>query len=262
MAMSTRESQSGGVNIHGSVGEIHGDLVGGNKIGLDERELVSFLEARGIFIPKSAQTGFDPSTTPAERDRGRLSKYKQLFVRSAFEVPCIFENCLYRLYSANSQIREAVGTGVATSKEGNVSRALYEVPRRAEFETDEFIAITRQISMLLNLLEAEVSRLVETIGSRNPPTNSMLDVGPDLHMERVILNLIRTGAKRSEVVSMIREMDRIDYVRNRVLEMVGLPKMPLSSAVLEQSASMEVYDWTNFYLEFHEKITAFLKGTS
>src|SRR5688572_2541302 len=40
--------RTGGVNIPGSIRDVHGDIVGGNK-GLDAEELVTLLEARGVL---------------------------------------------------------------------------------------------------------------------------------------------------------------------------------------------------------------------
>jgi S1-C subfamily serine protease len=47
-------NRTGGVKIRGVVRDIHGDVVGRNKIGLDEERLLSLLEARGYLQTANA----------------------------------------------------------------------------------------------------------------------------------------------------------------------------------------------------------------
>ena len=46
--------QSGAVNISGHVGNVHGDIVGGNKYGPTAEEIVAVLEAKGVI--RTAET--------------------------------------------------------------------------------------------------------------------------------------------------------------------------------------------------------------
>src|SRR5271167_2358360 len=47
---STVSLQTAGVNISGTVGPVAGDIIGRDKIGLDEEKLVAVLEAKGLLL--------------------------------------------------------------------------------------------------------------------------------------------------------------------------------------------------------------------
>jgi hypothetical protein len=250
---STRVS---GVAISGAVGQIHGDVVGRDKIGLDEEGVIALLEARGVLIKKvSKEIRSLKRGGPRNRDVARMSKYLELFRRSAFEIPCIFEGSLIYLDKAIDQIQTAFGTGRVLLRDFPHD-VVYEVPRRSEFETEPYREALRQISAMLLLLKQETSFLIGHIEANENGFN-MREVQ---HMEFLICHMIGSGVDRSVIVTMIESMDRIDLIRNAMNEMLKQPKIPVSSALLKTSSQMREHDWGNFYLRCHKEINSFLAG--
>jgi len=246
--------QSGGVAISGSIDKIYGDIVGGNKIGLNEEELISLLEAHGFLIRKaSAELRSMPAGKAGDRDQERMSKYLQLFERSAFEIPCIFEGSLLWLDQAVDQIQNALGTGRVRFR--GPHQAAYKVPRRSEFETQPYKDALAQVARILLLLKHEVSALIELMEGDHP--GSIRD-GDYIHMEFWLAGRIRSGAERSFIADLIERMDQIDRLRNVILDIFKLKRIPVSSELLKASPKMRKYDWEHFYLREHEVINGFL----
>ena len=92
-------------------------------------------------------------------------------------------------------------------------------------------------------------------------------------MEFTLVGMFHHGVKRATVRSMFEYMDRIDSLRNAVLELINpapyqssglIERITLSSELLKRSAEMDeqgrTYEWDNYYLRCHQEITEFLAG--
>lgn len=248
----------GGVDISGTIDVIYGDIVGGDKIGLDEERLISLLETHGILVRNlSKNLQSVPPSEPSDRDTARMVEYQRLFKRTAFEIPCIFEGSLVWLDATVDQIQTAFGTGSVKFR-GSGDTA-YVVARRTEFETEPMTKAIAEIAKMLLLLKHAISALVELIENERP---GIIRDKTHIHMEFLMCSMIRSGVDRSILVLMIERMDEIDCLRNVILGILGMKKIPLSSFLLKQSSKMKRNDWNKFYLRQHETINGFLNGTT
>jgi hypothetical protein len=202
-----------------------------------------------------------------QRDAERIAQYRQLFDRSAFAIPCIFEETMVSLRKAIDQITEALGTGKVMSRDKEV----YLVPRRAEFETSQFTLTLGQINKILLFTKRTLGELERHLsnpdGSRG---NAKFDEMSFHHMEFLLLDLIGSGVSPSFVRAAFDYMDRVDAQRNAILLLLNglfeegskLPTIPISSSLLAASDEMDrqgrTYDWENFYLRAHSTIRRFL----
>jgi hypothetical protein len=208
----------------------------------------------------------DIDAAPVKRDAARISKYRQLFQRSAFSVPCIFEGSLVWLDSALEQIAAGLGTGMV--REQRASKALYAVPRRAEFETTRFVSALEQADRIMLFTRRTTHELKDHLSKTGRFNEERFH-----HMEFFLCDLIKQQrVDKSFVRTAFEYMDRIDTQRNAVLELLNglfekegdrIPPIPISSHLLVESEKMDRegrrYDWRNFYLRAHEMISAFLQ---
>lgn len=167
------------------------------------------------------------------RDVERLRGYRDLLDRPAFNMPCIFEDSLEAVSLACDEISLAMLTGKVRlrSWEGD----LYEVAKRSEFETEQFVTSLEQIRNYLAAIKCAVSHVRGHLAA------------PDKAPRRF-------GRNRQPGV----EQGKVWHMEFRASGLAELPPITSSSQLIELSRHLGEYDWDNFYLRTHAELRAFL----
>jgi hypothetical protein len=144
-------------------------------------------------------------------DAGLLKQHRKIFFRNAFGTTCIEELFLTSFIEAIDATQAALNTGSLYSRDGHL---LSNFADRSAYKTPEFREGFNQISKLLTELRREATILESFLMQENLHYNKAT---------RSIHNNIRTvledlsGQSPEKVKAMVRYMDRIDSLRNRII---------------------------------------------
>jgi hypothetical protein len=167
------------------------------------QELLDLL--RGV--PNRRGTDATDADVHFREDAALLARHRQIFDRSAFKTPCVWELFIRELIEAIDDTAAALNTGSLYSRS---SRLLSSFPSQGEYHLPEFKSAFTRVAQLLTQLKRAVVEFEAYFRSVNPSYS---------HHENfyAMLTSFWRNPDRIVVRRLVDGMDTIDRLRNDIL---------------------------------------------